>query len=207
MNTTTFSDGMLNRLITDLPKCPTSLMIQKCNETWREFCHWTRCWKMALDPINLQEGVHDYDIADEVPAYAELDSVFASAVTSDYSLDPVGTAQMPGRDFDLVDKSVYYLRSAPSTDVRNGLLVTLSLQPTITATEIETCMIEKYLEYVVYGVKGKLMGMVGQPWSNPQMSGFNTGMFDYWKGIVRGEVMNTEGTTTFQNMKPRWDFC
>lgn len=56
----------------------------------------------------------------------------------------------------------------PNFDLVSGLQMKLAVRPSLTSTGVPDWLGQKYVTEIAAGAKSDMMGMVGQPWSNPE---------------------------------------
>lgn len=171
MNDTTQFSVMYPRLVNELPRCPLPIIEDAIRETIREFCVQTQIWTLELDPLYVREEVTDYDIEKcGEPKYAVIDMP-VKVVLDTRTLDPDKGEYYMGDRYTLV------LGSEPSEDISQGLVVTVCLKPTQTATEIPNRLYEDYKEAFINGTLARLMMQPKKPWSNPALG--SQKLFEY----------------------------
>lgn len=88
----------------------------------------------------------------------------------------------------------------PDFDLTGGLRMKVALRPSLTSTGVPDWLGSKYITEIASGVKAEMMGMVGQPWSNPEGEAKYSALFasGLTKATVEGNRSFTRSTMNVQ---------
>lgn len=179
-----FSD-LYNWVLPDVPGYVQTMVDEKIRDALREFCDGTKLWRVSFDSIYTEAGQPQYEL--DIPTDYACEIVeIVSATLNDKPLagtrESEQTDEWRAKGGTPTNRLGFYddiIIITPVPDV-SGKEIKLEavLRPSISATTFPSTLL-KYTEQIANGTKAKLMMMVGQPWSNPQMamkheSDFNT---------------------------------
>jgi len=184
-------DDLLPEIVPECPGVPDPLATLAVRRAAREFCRRSTWWRESLAAIDTVAGTASYTLA---PASAE--SMIVSVV------DPVMHVKEPvyrktrrwlgenaGLNWDtntgeiadyylMTDEKTLRLVPIPTVAQTGGLEVTVVLQPTPTATNLDTDLYNQWYEAIAYGAKAYLQVQTDKPWSSPQDARVNAGLFE-----------------------------
>lgn len=86
-----------------------------------------------------------------------------------------------------------YLWPVPSTSTTSGLAIRAAFEPTRTATQVADDLFDDYALTIAYGALSRLLGIVSQPFYNPQQAAAFQRQFDSELSRAIGQA--TRGTT------------
>lgn len=152
-----------------------------------EFCSLSLIWKHLPDPIDVNAGEAEYNI--ELPPGSEVAMVMNAAVDGDpltaqstEMLDKAmpgwRTASATAKFYTQIEPGQIILAPIPVSTVTAGLVLTLALRPSISATSFPKWIANKYLYEISDGAISKLMLMSGKTWSDAQNGTFRKSQFD-----------------------------
>lgn len=201
-------------ILSEIPGCPDSQVIQAIRASAIELCVETHCWSDVLDPIPLQDGVSEYDV--DAPNGARVVTV-REVWTANQQLQPVdmialqervpnwqsATSSIPTYYNTTSEPSVLRVYPIPNSDAAAYLTIRAAFAPTLAATTLPDSMLNKYLETVVAGALSRLMFAPSKSWSNPQLAAYYSGEFS--KGVVRAKTdtihEKTQGSLTVKPIR------
>lgn len=140
-----------------------------------EFCRESWIWQFFPDAQNVRSGVADYDI--EPPSGADVVTV----VDVEYNrvpLTPKSVAwlnkEIPGwrttgaavKHYTQIDTEQLILAPLPAENITNGLVMTVALQPSQSATSFPKWIANQFIYQIADGAIAKLMLMPGKPWTD-----------------------------------------
>ena len=140
-----------------------------------DFCAGSWIWKYLADPISVQAGNAVYDL--EPPTGTDITTVMnvtcngtplANRTTDwlDEEMPDWRTKRATPRYFTQVDTETIILAPVPDYNVAQGLVMTLVLQPSQSATSFPKWIFNQYIYAICYGAVGKLMLMNQKPWTD-----------------------------------------
>lgn len=158
--------------------CPEPLMLNAIRNACIEFCNDTLYWQEALDPITIAAADMPYDI--DTPSDANIAQIMSltvdSAVLTPKSVDWLD-ANFHGWTTATSDTPTFYYQPDPNTLVlvpaptsSVDVVMRVAYMPSRTATMAPITLYQYYLEAIAAGAMSRLMGVPGQPWSNPSLS-------------------------------------
>lgn len=140
-----------------------------------EFCRESWVWQHFPDPQNVRSGVADYDL--EPPSGADIVTV----IDAEYNRVPLTAKsvawlnkEIPGwrttgaavKHYTQIDTDQVILAPLPAENITNGLVMTLALQPSQTATAFPKWIANQYIYQIAEGAIAKLMLMPNKPWTD-----------------------------------------
>lgn len=165
-------DDVLPHLAAD-PSDPVTLAAIK--RAAIEFCRKSWVWHHLPDPQNLRAGTAEYDL--DPPAGADIATVIDVQV-GNVPLTPKSiawlNANLPGwrttaatsKHYTQVDTDQVILAPLPADNLTQGLLMTVALQPSQSATGLPKWLATQYLYAIADGAIARLMLMPGKPWTD-----------------------------------------
>lgn len=188
----------------ELPGVPSPMLDAYINRAWYDLARQSLCWSEWQD-IALQTGVATYELNMPEDGDARVHTVLFAQQGANV-LTPRGMEQQLLYDaaqaerrgtpngYRLEQNKHFTLYPIPQAeDVSLPVKVLVAFVPVLSATTIPDQFAEKYLDALMAGTKAKLMGMVGQPWSNPQAAVFWNSQFEV--GITDATVERLKGGT------------
>lgn len=174
----------------DVYECPQITMEIAIRDAATEFCRRAYVWKEELDPINVEAGVHTYDLGASRNVICEH---VVEAMFGDQELVSTKTSNLPSnRDTYEAKPRAYALqfgdqiRLYPIPDTAGTLKVTAALTPSSTATGIDTTVFERYKEVIAHGAKHRLMNVPSKSWSNPALAQYH--MTQFMRGVGEARI-------------------
>lgn len=142
-----------------------------------EFCAGSWIWQYLPDPIDVAAGENVYDL--EPPPGADITTImdvsYNRVPLTDKSLTWLDQ-ELPGwrstratpKYFTQVDTEQVILAPLPDTNLSGGLVMTLALQPSQSATSFPKWIFNQYIYTLADGAVSKLMLMPGKGWTDLQ---------------------------------------
>lgn len=144
----------------ELPGAPQPIVLQTARTMIDEFCRRTDAWQEALAAMDYAADTLDYALS---PA--------ASASVHRILLVKLDDTELQPYTYTLEDGNTLRFASAPaSSDSAGGLVVIVSLRPTLDCTELTQAFMERWYDTFCSGVKWRMMAMPRRSWSNPEMA-------------------------------------
>lgn len=176
LSAATVSFDSIERLVSiDVGGCPIDTIRVNIAEVAHDFCRDSSAWVMRLPTVQTVPGQQSYELS--IPDQSVVVSI-KSAKLGGWDLSPglpddVRSDQSAGRPqiFDHDDSSL--LLSPVPVDAAS-LDVFAVLAPSLDASRLPAFLVERYRVALADGVKGILMMMPGQTWSNPQLAQYFT---------------------------------
>ncbi len=174
--------------------CPAPTLDARIVAAAAEFCRETLSWSELQDPLTLIDGVFDYDI--DPPAGAYTLSILGVWVDgrelrpSPGGMDTAELGNVPYYYNAAQDYGVLRVFPTPSNPTAS-MFVKACYVPIASATTLPDFLGTQYLDVIASGAKAELMLMPGQPWSNPQLSGYYKQRFQ--DGIIRSRILDSHG--------------
>jgi len=189
-------DSLRGRVQTELPSCPPPLILETAVRVIREFCQDTQLWTVELDPIRVKEGITDY-ILDGVPGVAEI--------WRPVKVELDGVEIQPETGYTMVSATELRLVTEPPAEIDDGLEVTVSLRPRLTATSIDRRLYEDWHEAWREGILAELMAMPGKRWSSRQDAEYHRMLYGQLTAGARFHEAS-HGMNQDLQARPRWGF-
>lgn len=158
------------------PACPDPLVETHIVTAARDWCRETRCWR-STETIAVTGTETDIAIA---PAGAELFEIDLARF-DDNELDPVPyTGQLPeeGIPTQITQASPGTVMLLPAGQA-GTLKVSVYLMPAIDADALPDDLINRFGEFIAHGALAGLLGVPGQPYSNPAQA-------EYFRKLFQG---------------------
>ena len=177
--------------------------------TLREFCDKTRIWKDVLTAINIVSGTAGYalthataDICEVTHARVNGDDITATNEEYLDELDPEWrdeTAAYPDHYYVKPDSKYIYLVYTPSLSITSGLLVYVTLKPTIAGTSTQDFLFNEWQEVITAGALSKILRRSGNRKETIPMADY----FDrqYRAGIDRAKIVAVKGIASKSPLK------
>ncbi len=190
------------RVMPELPNCPKPMILPAIRDVTRAFCRKTLAWQEELDAIKVVEDLADYDL--DIPGGTNLVGVVLVTV-DEVVIDPT-------TDYaeDIANKTVTLIPTpgANTADGEDGMVVTVALEPSLTADSIRADIYSRHGETLAYGIMGRLMVMPKKSWTNPQLGTYYTNIFFDRMGEETAEVKRgTLGTSLTVEIGTDHDFA
>jgi len=161
-----------------VPHVPEPTAVIAIRNACIDFCRGSLFLEQTMDPISTAAGVADYEI--DVP----MGTVLTQVVSLYHQALPLvrrsvsELASMYGRDWqDLsgVPKSWVQLNPTevklvltPDKSEANALTGIIAVTPSRSSTTVDEQVFERYVEPIAQGAASKMLGIPGQPFSNPE---------------------------------------
>lgn len=162
--------------------CPELVLLQAIRRAFHEFCTESLVWRSEMDPVDVEAELATYPL--DAPVGCEPVMVMSAwfdgrplvPCTQDelarrYGGDWRSRQGAPAAWVHLTDTSEIRLVPAPDTSVVGGLKVILAVAPTLTAQSAESFLVNRYEAALIDGVRGRLLAIPNQPFSDPAMAG------------------------------------
>lgn len=174
----------------DVYECPEITMEIAIRDAAIEFCRKAYVWKEELDPIQVQKGVHTYELGASRNVICEH---IVEAFFGEQELVAAKASNLPSnRDTYEAKPRAYSLmfgdqvRLYPIPDTAGVLKITAALTPSSTATGIDSTLFERYKEVIAHGAKHRLMAVPSKSWSNPAAAQYH--MQQFMRGIGEARI-------------------
>lgn len=186
-------DDFLPEVSPEVPGCPLPSITIAIRNSLIEFCKDSLYWAVDLDPINIEAGVHTYDL--DSP---ETDSNIAGVLVASHDgvpLDQVSEDLLdlnwpqylnlyknvlrygisdPWRTVTSTKPCLYLLPNPrqirlvgiPETSLANGLTIKAGIKPDPTAEEVGDIIYEDYHEAIAHGALYRLLMQNGKKWTD-----------------------------------------
>lgn len=140
-----------------------------------EFCRESWIWRFFTDAQNIQSGVLAYDI--DPPSGSDIVTV----IDVEYNKVPLTAKsvewlnkEIPGwrttgaavKHYTQIDTDQVILAPLPAENITGGLVMTVALQPSQTATGFPKWIANQFIYQIAEGAMAKLMLMPGKPWTD-----------------------------------------
>jgi len=192
-------DDLLPYVLPDLPGVSEQQAATALVSAMIDLCERSLVLQRDHDAINVvaDKGVYDLD--------APTGYVVHKVMKAWYRTSPI----WPALPDDMDDAHLYHARvggpvafvhrgertislyPVPSETVDRGLTLRMAIKPKRDVVNIDDELYEDYIEVIAAGAKAKLQITPGKPFTNPQMAGFNQGLFT--AGINRAMLRANKG--------------
>jgi len=201
-NLTAFYDDVLPGLKGITPGVNT---LKAIRDTIQDFCERTQIWRYTPAAVNSVSGTSEYAIV--VPAGTMLSDILWATYNGEWPaleaksiseldvLFPNGWRQEEGEvDFYyLTLDAKIRLALTPSSGITGAIKTEVSLKPDMTATSVDDILYIDWRSEIACGVKARLMGQAGKPWSSAVQAAREQA--DYMAGVGEaGYVADRSGT-------------
>lgn len=166
--------AFFSRLQPQVIGCPEPLAQQALVDSAIEFCEFTQCLVVDLDPINARAGVGGYEL--DMPSQSRLAQVLrvwfegrelgAVPYTSVHEVEPLTGVPVYHfcRDADEVLQLNLY--PVPDKDAAKAIRVRVATKPARNATSVHASLLEQWADPIVNGAMRRLHEMPGQTFTN-----------------------------------------
>lgn len=191
-------DDFYPLILVDVLGCPAPLLDQALVLAAQEFCRETFAWTEAQDPVQLVDGINDYelDVPAQATALAVRDVWFNGRRLHPATLGDLQRA-MPNWATTQGNEPAYYNAATergsirvfpmPAGVVGQSLTIRTAFSPTLTATTLPDFLGSYHAEILASGAKARLMMMAGdKPWANAQLGLYHRKLFD--DGIANAKI-------------------
>lgn len=157
-----FTD-ILNDMFLELPGCPEAMQKQSLRLAFREFCVKSEGFILELSPIDVEDGVTDYNLITGCNcSIIRIKTVRYGTEATDSNTTPLDPDQ-----YGLANEWTLTLKNEPTTDITDGLVVSVALRPKYNQDpDLPEWFLERWGDFICMGAKSRLMMMTGKPWSN-----------------------------------------
>lgn len=203
MTTVAFdADVFLNEIMPELPSCPKAMAVNAIRNAVIEFCARSLVWRADLAAVAAVANQGAYAFS------PPTSSVVAEVISAWYDALPI-TPKLPADLADLYDNWTteagdpkYFVQNntsglilvpMPDAALANAITTKVALKPTRAAAAVEDWIVEKYLEEMAHGAKGRLLAIPKKPWSDAALSSHHTGLFE--QGIASARLNAEQGFT------------
>lgn len=190
-------DDFLKFVLPDVPGCPDELVRQAVMFTANRFCVDTQCIDAISDPVQLEEGVQDYDM-DIMPGLQAI--TIKSVWTPTRELTPVTMSELnrmlPNWQVATNSEPSFYnmvkgfgkltVYPIPAAPLGSDMTFHAVYAPNQFGTVVPDALVDFYLDTITAGAKARLMITPGQAWSNAQMAVANQSLYD--AGVVSAKI-------------------
>jgi len=195
----------------EIPDIPSFVAERQLLRAAREFCEETRAWRVNID-ISVVATVPASNITALLPTGTELVDVVSIKNVS--GGEPVKPRTYAWLDQNMSDwrsetdlNAIYYvldgnnaIRFTPTPSVTTAALYNarVAVKPTLSATDINDVVTNKYDEVLVHGALSKLYLIPRKPWTDANLAQFHLALF-----TSRFAAARTEAAEEFQTGIPR----
>jgi len=140
-----------------------------------EFCRESWVWQYFPDPQTVRSGLAEYDL--EPPNGTDIVTM-VDVTYNGVPLTPKSVAwlnkEIPGwrttgaavKHYTQIDTDQVILAPRPAETITNGLVMTVALQPSQSATGFPAWIANQYIYQIADGAIAKLMLMPNKPWTD-----------------------------------------
>lgn len=213
-NISTWRTGVSNMV----PKnCLSAIVDREVLNTVRHFCANTQLWREQLTAINIVAATASYNLVSTGDVCAVI-----HVEVDETAIDAVSEADLDARDpewrHSTSSRSSYFIAKpggtsagdftitlvyTPSEALTSGLVVHVAIMPATSATTVEDWIYNLFWEPIANGARARLYGIMGQAWTDINLS-------RYYDGLYRSQLADAamERHNTFANkrlmVKQRW---
>jgi hypothetical protein len=173
--------GWNDELYATLPGATADLIALQVIKILRDFSRQSGAW-IREESTNIVAAQSEYDLSAASGTHAG-DAVFVWKVTVDqqrYGLSDVAPASglsLTGSFAYCTSPGVIELVPTPTANSTNGLVASVAYMPTEDASTIDDVFVSQWYEHILNGVKGRMMGMPGKPFSNAQLAALHMRLY------------------------------
>lgn len=167
-------------ILSEAPGCPTALVDRAIVKSARDLCDRARCWKSAQETAGITAT--DPDLTIVIPACANLVAIQYLAFRgqelvqtterelSAWDCDWRTTTGDPTHYFTTLDTTLVRLYPTPNRTLAGSITYEVYLKPKLDEPELESYLVDQFLDPIQHGALYELLRMNGRPWSNPQLA-------------------------------------
>lgn len=181
--------------------CPQPMVIDALRDAARELCERAPIWRDEVDSIMYVAGVAEYDLSapdnTEIVqvvevyqnGYGPLQQITEQALSA---ADPRWKERTSNQPTYYIHPAIDVLRivSIPSVSATTPLVIKGWLQPSLSATEMDSKVLTKWRDHIVYGAKARLLALTEVSWSNPAMASYYAVSFETSKAKAAGYALS-----------------
>jgi len=139
----------------ELPGCDTHVVDQWSVRGWRELCRRSHIYKYDLDPVAIKEDIAEYELYGQ-PDCTEIITV-SQVMRGLHPFRERYTLGVRSSWEPFTKRTTFRLVNTPTADASEDITITVELQPTLTATEVDDELFNHYMEavrcYVLFNLK------------------------------------------------------
>jgi hypothetical protein len=157
--------------------CPEIVAVDALRNAVIDFCKASYCWNTGVTVLSdattdglINTEFHVLDIVDARIADKAVAITFANA--DDCDIDPSSVDYV----IRFIDPNTFDIEPTPTPAIEIELFVVVAPKPTATVGPAHVW--DEWHEGIRHGAIGRLLGMVGKPWSNPQAAAMHLGAFE-----------------------------
>ena len=182
----------------DVIGCPEPTVRQAIVSAVAELCSTARIWSEIQDPIELEEGIADYDLDGPSQAYAVLvmDLYVGPDKLQAVTMDQLQQS-LPDWRTATAARPCFYNSAVTQGSVRiypipkgvqpgTSLVMRVAYMPSTGASSIPDFIGQGYMDTIAAGAKARLMRIPGQVFSNPTLAMHYRQQFD--AGVVDARI-------------------
>ena len=168
-------DGLIKEILPYVPGCPDSLVLSHLRSSSIDFCEKSKAHVFDLDPISTVSGVYEYDF--DQPTGTEVHQILWMTYNGN-DLDPITPRSLELNYSDWRDRSsipqvylqknpnTFWVVPVPNVTLSSGLLLSVALKPTRTASSVDTSFSNTYRDGILYGALHRLLRIPSKEWSD-----------------------------------------
>lgn len=200
-------------IMPDLMGATTTVVDFELRRVAINFCEETQVHTEEVTPINVLANTAAYTLApssvelepcmvkaawfDDTPLkYAPMDVLNSVSPQWQDATGPAATAFTHRRPDEII------LYPVPDTALTGGLRVEIAVRPSLAATGLTDWITTRYIYAIADGVKGKLMAQPGKPWTNLELAGYHTQLYESAKTRATIDA-NRSFTRAALSVRPR----
>lgn len=193
-----------NRLMPDLPGCPSALITQTTLDVMRDFCIQTECWQEVITQT-LTASTVAYTLTS-----ANTDADIRRIVwlkrrnTAIDVLDEISETDPALYEFNGITGLTLNNTIKPTATVATGLVTKVVDVPKINATAWDSGLMNRYADAIVAGVKASLMDNEKEGWGNPRRAADFTMKYRNAVSLAKGEYYRKHKTGNLQCVHKDW---
>lgn len=218
MNMTSTGD-LKKWIIGQVRQCPEPVIDLQINNTLIDFFRKTRIWQVCLTPMAIDGEVREYilELDDDLAEHARIYRIEEVVIDTDPNTESNASQRISDAEsytsYDDVDGcKVLAFNKDPGQDIDGGLLVTVSVVPRRSATNIPTHFFEDYFDGWAGGVLNALLRHAGnKAYAKPTQLQLESTRLEYSRAIsrARDQVYLVKGTprlATRRNLQNKGSF-
>lgn len=201
-------------LLPQVPGCPNVLAVHELRRAAQDFCEKTMAWKVIETARAVTAGTETVAAApadtgmelSEVERVSydgkRLDPETLDSIEQNHGANWEAHTGTPFAYFQLTPGEIR-LYPTPAEDAQTGIVFTLVVKPSDTATGLPDDLAIKYRNAIHTGAKARLMAMTGKPWSNPADAAVHAQEFDSMCGTGHTQAARSFGSARIAS-RPKW---
>lgn len=167
-----------DELFASLPGATTDLVKLQLQSTIRDFCRRSGAWIVdSTLNIKADRSTYDFSKISQGEAVMTMAVIIDEAYKSLADVFPATGISYRGSYVYSTKPGVLVVEPTPTKDIDNAFTVSIAYMPIYDATSYDDLFGTLWYDYILDGVKARMMSMPGKPFSNLQLAAIHQRMY------------------------------